>query len=236
MCSTSGRLAQRLERELEQQHRAADRALVGDAVGRRELPARRDLRRRGRRTTLSCGDLDRLVALADGVLDLEALGGAVRVLRAVPDLDEDGEPRLVGVSWPLGGGDPDEVGLVLLVGRVELARDLDLVLERADVEVGALGVGLGDGRPPCCRSAASGARAEQGDEGDEEGAEAARRSRAAGFYSARRDGRALAAPLALLEDRAQAAHGLAVLALEPARARRASRGGGRSGARARSRW
>jgi hypothetical protein len=42
-------------------------------------------------------DLHRLVALADGVLDLEVLGGDVRVLRAVPHLHEHGEPRLVGV-------------------------------------------------------------------------------------------------------------------------------------------
>ena len=62
----------------------------------------------------------------------------------VGDADEDGEPRLVGLERRRPGGQALEVGLVLDVARVELARDLDLVGQAAEVDVQALGVGLGD--------------------------------------------------------------------------------------------
>ena len=46
------------------------------------------------------------------------------------------------VAELLIGGQVDEVAAVLAVGRVEQARDLDLVLQVADVDVDALGVAV----------------------------------------------------------------------------------------------
>ena len=95
-------VGQRVERELEQQHRAADHALVGDVVGARKLAARRDLRgaigerrcpRRPRPARSACRPCPRSRSPWPGC--------AMPSVR-LKTLHEHGEPRLLGADLALG--------------------------------------------------------------------------------------------------------------------------------------
>ena len=83
---------------------------------------------------------DRPVDVVQRVDDLEVVGGGDRLVGAVLDAHEDAEPGLVARGLLRPDREARQVGAVLDVVRVQVARDLDLVLQIVDVEVGALGL------------------------------------------------------------------------------------------------
>ena len=79
----------------------------------------------------------------------------------VVDLQEHREPLLAGGKMALSRREPLQVGGVFDVGRVELARELNLVDERPDVQVGGVLArlsGVGAGGDLCVRVAAGAER------------------------------------------------------------------------------
>ena len=150
--------------------------IVPSAAG--AVAAGQDLRRpqRGRPVgeDVVGGERHRPVDVALRVLERELARGRPRraVLRVVLDAQEHGEPGLVGLEVAGRGGQADEVGAVLGVRRVELARDLHLVLQAADVRVHPLGDALARVGPVLGAAGAEGA-GEDGEEGEQdEGAQA----------------------------------------------------------------
>jgi hypothetical protein len=102
----------------------------------------------------------------------------VRAGAVVVDLDEHPEPLLAGFELALGRRESLQVGGVFHGVRVELARELNLIDQRPDIQIGGLGARLpGVGarghlgvRVPAC---AQRERREQGEYGERELARAA---------------------------------------------------------------
>src|ERR687895_705598 len=129
---------------LEEEHRAADRAVGGDRVRFGDLAAGLDagrllvlgsgrlgvLRVAGKRQGEGALALDRLLLVPRRVHHAEVLGKLPRLLALVLDGQKDPEVRLPGGREILS----PEVSLILGIARIEEAGDLDVVTQLAELE------------------------------------------------------------------------------------------------------
>ncbi len=157
---------ERVRLDLEQQQRPLDHAVGGGRVGRRDHAVRRDrLRVVGEDVDVRV-ERERPVDVLLRVHDLEVVGRGQRLVGLVLDAQEHAEPRLLARRLLRVGREPLQVVAILDVGRVDVARDLDLVLQLVEVDVDALGLGL---RDRLLLVAAAGGDEAAGQQGEEQG-------------------------------------------------------------------
>ena len=138
--SSSGRLSSEARLSLKRMSAPFGRPLARRAVRQRVELLALDLDRPvGEGVRLADPHRDVLVLLR--VDDREARRGRHRLLRLVLDAHPDPEPDLVGGEVEVALRHAVEVGPCPLEQRVQLPRDLHLVLDLAELEVDALGLG-----------------------------------------------------------------------------------------------